>query len=346
MAEQPIDASQQALNYAQADLATQQALQAKYDSLVPDLTKVAASTLDTSNDKAGMANALAFAALKHAAKGVCRSLRSGTGDMAALRILLTSQPNLMTSSSVGINVASELRQLNERAESFLGPNRGGRPPEGASSFVGITAIGMAAAALPGVLSLFSKHESLVTSAVAANDLAAVAAVSAALLTEQDGLILKSDDFQRATRGPLYQQADELGAKLAQLQALGGDDSRAKEVDDLIKLIENTLTAVTSVPKGGALSPLASASFWDSAFSGSDPYTHVLLVKSETGATTELFDQRQIASDRVFLAATASVTYILIDAESVIRASGTESATVQMHGKINEVIRWSVVSPTT
>jgi hypothetical protein len=340
----PVDPSTQALNNAQASLAREQALQAKYDSLVPDLTKVAAGALDSSNDKAGMANALAFAALKHAAEGACQSLHAKTGDMSALRILMTTQPNLITSSSAGIDVASELTQLNERAASRLATKASGQTLQGASPRVGITAIGMAAAALPGVLSLFAKHESLVTTAVAADDLAAIAAVSGVLLAEHTGLVLKSDSFQRAARGALYQTADQLGDKLAELQSLGRD-SLTEEDNDLVTLIENTLTAVTSVPKGGTISPLAAASFWDSAFSGPNPFTHVLLVKSETGATTELFDQRQVVSDRVFLAATASITFMLIDAESVIRASGTESATVQMHGKIDAAIHWSVVSPT-
>jgi hypothetical protein len=347
MTEQPLDPSQVALNKAQArqdnasaDLTDQQVLQAKYTALVPDLTKVTAGTLDTSNDKGGMASALSFAAMKHAAQRTHRSLHDKIGDMSPLKILLTSEPNLVTSSSAGLDVASELAQLNTRAEDLLRPGTT-RQPAGARALVGTTAISLAAAAIPGVLSLFAKHESLVTSATAANDLAAVAAVCGALLGGPNGPVLKSDIFQRAVRGPLYQQADELAANLARLQSLSGD-SASQEVNDLIKLIENTLTAIISVPKGGTLSPLAAANFWNLAFDRSAPISHVLLVKSETGATTELFDQRPVLSDRVFLAATASITYILIGADSTICASGTESATVQLHGKIDEVMKSSVI----
>jgi len=320
MTQQPLDQSQTALNEAQANQANanaalfeQQALQtaqttadSKYAALVPDLTKVATGSLDTSNDKGGLASALSFAAMKHAAERSCRSLRDKTGNMSALRILLTSESNLITSSSAGIDVCSELKHLNDRASELL---RTDRPPaSNERPLVALGAITAAASALPGVLSLFAKHETLVSSTVAPNDLAAVAAVSGALLAEPNGPALKSDTFQRGVRGPLYEQADELASKLVRLQSITGDSS-SEDVKDLIKLIENTLAAITSIPKGGTLSPLAAASFWDLIFNGSDPITHILLVKSETGGTAELLDQRAMRSDHVFLAATASITHI-------------------------------------
>ncbi len=336
---QPLDPSQQKLNDAQAELYEAQAQQARFSSLVPDLTKVASGALDTSNDKAGMASALSFVAMKHAAQRACRSLREKIGDMSTLRLLVTVEPNLATSSSAGVDVAFELDQLNKRAEDLLKayPPK----PANAAHIVGVTAIGLAAAALPGVLSLFAKHDTLVTGTVAANDQAAVAAVCGALLSQQNGPQLKSDTFQRAVRGPLYHQADQLAVNLARLQSLD-EAATTQDVKDLIKLIENTLAAITSVPKGGTLSPLAAASFWDNAFGGQNPITHILLVKSETGGTAEFFEQRQLVSDRAFLTATASVTYMLIDAASVIRAAGTESATVQMHGKIDEIMTASII----
>jgi hypothetical protein len=347
MTEQPVDPSQAALNEAQArqaiasaELTEQQALQAKYAALVPDLTKVAAGTVDTSNDKGGMASALSFAAMKHAAQRAHESLHNKIDDMSSMRILLTSDQNLVTSSSAALDVASELEQLNTRAKDLLQPPTARRPAE-ARALVGTTAISLAAAAIPGVLSFFAKHESLITSVTAANDLAAVAAVAGALMGESNGPTLKSDIFQRAVRGPVYQQADDLAAKLAQLQSLTGD-AVTQEVKDLIKLIENTLAAIISVPKGGMLSPLAAANFWNLAFDGATSITHILLVKSETGATTELFDQRQVLSDRVFLAATASITYILIGPGSTICASGTESATMELSGKIDEVMKTSII----
>lgn len=337
------DKSQDDLNEAQADLYTQQALQARYSMLVPDLTKVAAGTLDASNDKSGMASALSFTAMTHVAEKTSRSLRDKLKDLSAVRILLTSQPNLIQASSAGFDVASELDQLSKRADDLLekAPQQATPSQAGQSQqrFVGITALGAVAAALPGVLSLFAKHESLATATMAPDDLAAVTAVAGTLLKEPKPQAVKLDTFQRAVRGPLYEQADALGIKVEQLRSLSSD---SKEVKDLVTLIENTLTSILSVPKGGTLSPLAAANFWNLAFDGEAPMTHVLLVKSETGGTAELVDQRAVFADKVFLAATASISYMLIDVNSIVVASGVESATTQLYGNIHDVLKSSVI----
>src|SRR5271167_838209 len=126
---QSTDPSQAKLNDAQADLAEAQAQQAMYSTLVPDFSKVPPGALDTSSDKAGMASALSFVAMKYAAQRACGSLREKIHDMSALRLLITVEPNLASGSSAGVDVADELDQLTARADDLLKPDAPKPPAE-------------------------------------------------------------------------------------------------------------------------------------------------------------------------------------------------------------------------
>ena len=343
--------SQRALDEAQAKAANasaeysrQQALQlaqqtsdSQYSALVPDLTKVTAGSLGTSNDKVGMASTLAFGAMNDAAGLVVEAMQEIVTGGSAIRLLLTSKPDLVSGMSSRLDVAAELEELTKAASALLAPPK---EDQHVRSLVFGSAVAAAASLIPGVLSLFAKHETLSSGAVASNDLAAVAAMAGALLELDPAPMLIHDTFQLSSRGPLYDQADQLATKLAQLEALTGPD--AAKAKSLISVVTNTLTSITAVPKGGSVSALAAANVWERLTSGPNPITHVLLVTSEAGSTTQLFDQRVLLQDKVLLAATAGITYMLIDMESAIRAGGTASATLQLRGKVDEVLKKEII----
>jgi hypothetical protein len=326
---------------AKAEQAVSAAQASRYSSLVPDLTKVKPGPLDLKGDQGGMAAALAYGAMSDAATLVARSVRTRLGPQpSAARLLVTSDPDLVQGTAGWLDLVAEIAQLQVRANTLVPPPA--PPPANIEPLVALSALSAAASALPGVLSLFARTETLTSTSTTANDLAAAAAVVGALISESNPPSVKHDTFQLATRGQVYDDAANLAAKLPALEALTAP-AVSNDAKALRTLIENTLTAAVTVPKGATRSPIATASFWQAMTTGENAITHVLLVKSETGATTELVEHRFMFEDNVFLAATASITFLLIDASTnEIRAAGTESATAQAHGKIDKAIKISSV----
>jgi hypothetical protein len=117
-----------------------------------------------------------------------------------------------------------------------------------------------------------------------------------------------------------------------------DPDAKKEAAVLIKSITTALGALTAVPKGGTRSPLALASVYELIVGSNPKISHILLVKAQPGSASELVDQRFMVKDKVLMSASMSITYMLINAHGHILTAGTETATIEAHGSIEDAIK--------
>jgi hypothetical protein len=332
------DARQAAAN---AEKAETDAAASRYSALVPDTSKVKLGALDVKGTDATMASALAFAAVTDAAMLIANKIAEQFGDgVRSMRVIVTSNSDLIQGTATYLNLKRELEQLITQADALLEKIEKIKPPsQEAFALGGALAAGSAlASAVPGVLSLFARHETLTRAAVKTDDLAAASAVSGALL-EHAGkeAVITHDTFRIAEPGLIDHLAKELADKLPKLQQVTDPDTK-KEATALIKAITTALGELIAVPKDGTRSPLSIASMYEAVIGANPKISHVLLVKGQPGSATELVDRRFIADDKVLIAATMGITYMLIDAHSRILAAGTETATVEAHGSIKEAIQ--------
>ncbi|MBA3735288.1 MAG: hypothetical protein H0W90_08830 [Actinobacteria bacterium] len=124
----------------------------------------------------------------------------------------------------------------------------------------------------------------------------------------------------------------------------GLEERLKKVELRLGLIESLLTAcdaftasIRAVPEGGRRSLLASAALHEQLHGNGPSYTHVLLVKAQSGLAQQMINNLPLWwKDKFSTAVDASVTYFLIaTADSTIVGAGTETAVATAHGKIGD-----------
>jgi hypothetical protein len=124
-------------------------------------------------------------------------------------------------------------------------------------------------------------------------------------------------------------------------------------------VDAFITALTTIPEGAKRSPLEIAAWReglrDVRFSedASDPapstqqpdpgFTHVLLVKGNTGSVQQTLDDKPLwFKDRYSVVATASITYMLIQTDDgQMLAAGIESGSATGTGKIGNDFELSV-----
>jgi len=321
---------------AKAEQAETDAATSRYSALVPDLSKVNAGTLDLKGTDATMASALAFAAVTDAATLIAKKIGKRAGAaVKSMRVMVTSDADFVEGSATYLNLKLELEQLADQAKALLEKIK---PPSAEELIPAGLAVGSAlASAVPGILSLFARHETLTRAAVKADDVAAAGAVAGALLEHAQVNAVMHDTFRIAQPGVIDDLAKQLAAKLPALQQVTDPDAK-KEAAALIKSITAALGQLTAVPKGGTRSPLAIASVSELLVGANPKISHVLLVKGQPGSASELVDRRFIVKDKVFISASMNITYMLIDAHSHILAAGTETATVEAHGSIEDAIK--------
>ncbi len=321
---------------ANADQAETAAAGSPYSALVPDLSKVQASTFDLKGNDATVANGLAFAAVTAAGRLVADKIRNHLGEN--VKVVVTSDADFVKATATYANLKLDLEQLALQAEALL---ERPKPYELEIEIVPALALGSAvASALPGILSLFAHHETLTSTAVKPDDLASASAVIGALLESAGAdAVVMHDTFRRALPGVIDNLAKELLADLSQLQQVTDPDKKPRATA-LIKSISAALGELTAVPKGGTRSPLVMASVAELMDGDPPKISHALLLKGQPGSASELTDTRAFGKEHVLIATTMSITYILVDASSShILVAGTESATIQAHGKIDEVIKF-------
>ena len=303
---------------ANADQAETAAAASPYSALVPDLSKVQASTLDLKGNDATLANGLAFAAVTTAGTLVAHKIRNRLGEN--VKVVVTSDADFVQATATYANLKLELEQLDEQAKNLLAKVPSVQEKIAlatvAAAIPGMLSV--VAGAIPGILSLFAHHETLTRTAVKPDDLASASAVIGALL-ESAGpdAVVMHDTFRRALPGVIDNLAKELLVDLFQLQQVTDPDTKPRATA-LIKSISAVLGELTAVPKGGTRSPLAIASVAELMDGAPPKISHALLVKGQPGSASELTDTRAFGKEHVLIATTMSITYILVEASVSIR----------------------------
>ncbi|HYN81837.1 MAG TPA: hypothetical protein VES88_10080 [Gemmatimonadaceae bacterium] len=190
------------------------ARRARLAALIPDVATVKGSTLEVKEGPQLWSTFLLGRALGDCAKQVADKLKEPLGGSS--RILVTNESDLASADAVYRDVKTGLKDLVSAADKLLGVVK-----EESVEIAGATpvdALGALVSAVPAVLSLFSAHRTVSTTAVTASDLAASAAIAGMLKSEVSGATILLDDFRLATNGDIYKFAAEASGKRQQLIA--------------------------------------------------------------------------------------------------------------------------------
>jgi hypothetical protein len=337
----------------EADKEAAAAVRDQISALIPDLTKVKESTMEAKDGTPMWGTFLTFEALPRVADRVATILlERGKGQFGKWRLLVTSDPDLASADASYGDVMGGLDQLIHTSDKLA--------QDAHAEVLDPVTGGLAlAAALPGLLSLLSAHRTVSTAATAANDLAAVAAVTRQLRYRAPDLAIVYDDFRLVPNATVHQKVANLGdcrlrlverkltlsdekstidAALADAKAAKRPDAkkiadltrqstnigtRLGLIDSAILAIDTVLAGIRAVPAGAKRSLLATTALQE-ALHLSNGFTHVLLVKAEAGQARESLDNRPLwLEDKFFAIADASITYLFIQtSDSTIVESGT------------------------
>lgn len=134
---------------------------------------------------------------------------------------------------------------------------------------------------------------------------------------------------------------EAEKKVYRVQAqLDEVEVRVGVVESLLSAMDSFVAAIRAIPANGGRSALATAALHEQLHGGDGgetKYTHVLLVKTQSGQVQQMLDNRPLwFKDKYSTAVEASISYMLLDtASSAIVAAGTESAVQSAHGTIGD-----------
>lgn len=290
---------------------------------------------------------LAYEALRDAADQLASRLKSTLDENS--RTLITADADLAAASACYAEVDSAVTSLLSSADAVL---NAAEPVKGMVDSA--TLLGLAGA-IPGLLSLLSSTLTVRMSAVSANDLAAGAAVAAALISTSRKVVHQS--FRLVPQGALRSNLDDLAErrqKLLRARQKERGKARIAEIDAMTKAIDDFSTAIRAIPAAGGHSLLTTALLAAPLHeSGEHPITHVLLVKSEGGHTVQRVDDAIIRRDTVSVVTENAITYMLIKLpEGDLIASGTVNGVAQAQGTIDgplvptlgwDARRWKPVS---
>jgi hypothetical protein len=181
-------------NAAEADAAAAAARREQLTALMPDFSKVEASTLDVKDGPPLWSTYLLGHALGAAAEEVAKSVQTKDGPVR--RILVTSDPDLASSDTVYMDVKTGLKELFGAADTLLKAvdapmDARGLEPVGSA----LDAVSAVATAVPAVLSLFSAKRTLSTGEVTPTDLAASAAVAGEMKQANANDTIVHDNFR-------------------------------------------------------------------------------------------------------------------------------------------------------
>ncbi|MFS0699759.1 hypothetical protein AB6N24_07270 [Cellulomonas sp. 179-A 4D5 NHS] len=301
----------------------------RYASLVPDLSGVERGTTTVSGTSAMYESELLASALDRACTAIVEAVGPSVG---AGPVLVTTELDLVASDAVHGQVDVALAELQSAADGLLSP-----PEAGGES---IAAIGLAAAVLPHVLSLFATSHTVTTSATAPSAAVAGTTLAGALATSTDRVVVH-DTFRVLERGPLDVRLDALLTACGQLretaavpvQADAEPDPRTALAAELVKRIETFVGTVMAVPSGAA------RSLWTSARARQRLHdtsaTYVLLVQSPTATTNQVVDEK-VGKDRFRVVSTVNVPWALVrsDAERIL-AAGVGSGRAVADGELGQ-----------
>lgn len=330
-----------------------EARQAELTKLLPDLSKIVVPELATHEGQPGAGTRVTYGALEEAADKLVKAV----AKHKPTRVLVTSDPDLATADSVFQDINSAVTSLSKAATDLLPRPPGQRPLLGPLTPLEIAA--MAATVIPQAVSLLLPKRTIATSSVAVDDLAACAEVIGALLTAKVPVV--HDDFQMLADGGVYKQlADlqDLRRKLTELKLTLVDAASATEasaaakervaaIDSVTSAID-TLTAAARASSGGARSALATAALYERLHGGKSGFSHVLLVKSQSGSASEHREDLPLWSkDKFTVIVDVHLTFMLLETGTCeLIDAGTSTATAVASGSIGSVPSVQIVEPAT
>ncbi|MBA3422896.1 MAG: hypothetical protein H0U12_13585 [Thermoleophilaceae bacterium] len=210
---------------AEANKAAAVAQRDQLGAFIPDFSKVQRGELELKGDQTLDASALAQRAVAEAADTLAKRVEEKLPDDGRWRLLITSDSDLATSDGAYLDVVTGLDQLSAAADKLLEIAQ----PAKTKEFLG-PAIGALVSAVPGLLSLFSAHRTVMTAPVTISDLTAAAATVGALRRLTDSGVLIHDDLRLLPKGAVHGKAEALGAKQQELVghkiALEADKARS------------------------------------------------------------------------------------------------------------------------
>jgi hypothetical protein len=327
-------------------------------AIIPDLSKVTASSLETKGDYPSWATSLVYRAIDEAAlKVVDRIFGAEFKDPAEKTppptpdstsgnrvVYITSESDLVVSSFTYNEVRYNIRKL-------LGSCRAMLDHQGDvhADLVPVTALTAIASTLPSILSLFSAARSINATSITASDLAAAAAVAECIRARGTGAKILHDGFALMPEDELLKEVFDLtrarndlgqlkGRLAGSSDAPDGEEKRnanLSEIESLISMIDTYIAAIHAVPASGQRSLLATAALYERI----QKVSHVLLVKAQAGQAKDMLDNRPLWwADRFSTVVDASITFMLIDrSSSELKSSGTLSGRAELSGRIGKKI---------
>ena len=354
-----------------AEKAELEAQQQRVAALIPDFSKTDSGSLEVKGEQPMFGAMLAALPLTNAPERLAADVQPRPGEDDS-RVLITNDAPLAVSAGVYWDVVTAVDQLTAIANDALAASKpaetdepiAGETPaaQGIAPLVGAaaaapaalqTAVEVAAKTLPGLISLFAAHTTVAVTTVTASDLGAGLAVAGALRKAVRASVLVHDSFRLLPHGHLADSVAELIAKRGLLghekaameAAQPPNSTMVKALSDAIAGIDAFVSFLTTVPAGATRSPLVAAALREQVHEaqGEEPsFSHVLVVKSEGGSTTEETQRRWILGDHFTVASSLTVDYALILAtDSRVLAAGSANGSVVGSGKIGEKLTFDV-----
>lgn len=319
---------------AEADKAAALAARDRVSALLPDLSTAARQDLEVAGEGPVFANSLAVMAVERAAVELVGSIKALFS--AGARVLLSGDTELAASHSTYRNILAGLDRLVAAADECLGAEEAEiNQPAGALA-------GLA----PSLLNALDVKRTVSGHAAEVDDLTAAAAVAGQLNEQAPGAAVVHDEFRLAPNGVIRSRIDDVAerrralvARRAQLSADGAPEAVVAlgRLGALVEAIDDYLTSIQAVPDGALRSPLSVATMREGLEGGgASPFSHVLLVKGNGSSIAESVNNKFLRTDTLAILATASITYMLLDARTgeLVR-SGNSLGSVSGSGKIGD-----------
>ncbi|HEX6006814.1 MAG TPA: hypothetical protein VFY80_02560 [Burkholderiales bacterium] len=340
---------------AEADKATADAQRAQVSAFIPDFSKIEKGETTVTGDGTVLGSLLTPLAMEQAAKQVVGRLKLSERD----RVLITTDADLASTDAVYVEVVTGLDLFTESAATLLGATpaedrRRSSARDEQRRAAPAAVAGAIAAAVPGLISLFSANRTLSSANLTADTAAAVAAVAAHLtgrttvqiddfVVVQGGDVAAKEKALRQVRTQLVEHKLELEPPkkpVAEEQPLS---VAAALIGQLITQIDAFLTSLHT--SSGKRSPFAIAALRQqlhpSSEAGGPVFNKVLYIKA-SGATADklLHDRPLWFKDKIQVIGSAAIVYWMMDTGTGnIIASGVGHGAVQIDGEIGDKLEF-------
>ena len=342
-------AAQQRADTAQAETSLMNSSFGQFTGAVPDLSKVSTGSTTVDSGTQLFGSALVLEALGEAGRAAGGEIADKVTDKSKY-VLVTTEIDLASTDAMYGQVKEGLEQLLQAAKDLTAPAvTEPAPPErisGGQESIIAGAVGLAAAALPAVVSLFSANRKISGAAVSADDTQAAIAVAAGMAQHETPLKVLMDDFRTVNRtGGIGNLLDEVNAqrlilagRKAELTNSGPEDSSTLAlVGQVAAAIDAFLASILAVPTGATRSAYTSAILRERLHDGSIPC--VVLIKGVGGSTAQVVNDKPFwFKDTFTTIASAGLSWLLIAAaDGGVVAGGTKVSTLQMNGTVGSTV---------